>query len=208
MKNIKHFIWDFDGTIMDTYPGIVRCLKKALGDFGYAQSDGELMQKLAINIPYTLEYYTELYGIPELADRYAKYREESMDDSINIIPKVDEVLSRVREIGGVNYIFTNRGSTIFGLLESVGLSNEFAEIVTSEDPAFKIKPAPDSVLYLMEKYGGTVEDTVMIGDRVCDLESGYGAGCKTIFLVTPLAPIYPECDWRINDFDEMLELLK
>ena len=76
------------------------------------------------------------------------------------------------------------------------------------DFLFKIKPAPDSILYLMKKYGGTAEDTVMRGDRMCDLESGYGAECKTMFLVTPLAPIYPKCDWCINNFDEMLELLK
>lgn len=208
MKNIKHFIWDFDGTIMDTYPGIVKCFKMALGDFGYEAGDEELMQKMAINVTYSIESYTDLYGIPELADRYAKYREETIDEPINIISKVDEALARVREIGGVNYIFTNRGSSIYGMLESVGLSDAFAEIVTSDDPHFKIKPAPDAILYLMEKYGGTAEDTVMIGDRMCDLESGYSAGCKTMFLVTPLAPLSPKCDWRINNFDEMLEMLK
>lgn len=208
MKNIKHFIWDFDGTIMDTYPGIVRCFKKALGDFGYEASDGELMQKLAVNIQYTLEYYAELYKIPELADHFTKYREAAVGEPTNIIPNVEKVLARVREIGGANYIFTNRGETIYAFLERLGLLGEFREIVTSASPEFKIKPAPDSILYLMKKYGGTTEDTVMIGDRMCDLESGYSAGCKTIFLVTPLAPIYPKCDWCINSFEEMLELLK
>ena len=48
----------------------------------------------------------------------------------------------------------------------------------------------------------------MIGDRACDLESGYRAGCKTLHLLTPSVPQYPACDWRIKNFHEMLELLK
>ena len=94
------------------------------------------------------------------------------------------------------------------MLERAGVRNEFKEIITSASPYFKVKPAPDSIVYLMEKYGGTKENTVMIGDRVCDLESGYSCGCRTCHLLTPAVPQYPECDWRITDFNEMLELLK
>ena len=31
MRNIQHFIWDFDGTLFDTYPVIIGDLRKALG---------------------------------------------------------------------------------------------------------------------------------------------------------------------------------
>ncbi len=208
MKNIKHFIWDFDGTIMDTYPNIVRYLQMALRDFGKDADYVEIMEKMAIKIPYAIQYYSELYGIPDLIEHYVKYKAGELNDPISLFPSVEKALSRVREIGGANYIFTNRGNTIYGILDRVGLSGEFAEIITSADPQFKVKPAPDVILYFMEKYGGTPENTVMIGDRMCDLESGYNAGCKTMFLVTPSVPIYPKCDWCINNFDEMLELLK
>lgn len=93
------------------------------------------------------------------------------------------------------------------MLERVGLSGLFKEIVTSEDPGFVVKPAPDTILYLMEKYGAQPENTVMVGDRKIDLESAYGAGCKTIHLLTPAVPQYPPCDWRIENFSQMLELL-
>jgi FMN phosphatase YigB (HAD superfamily) len=60
----------------------------------------------------------------------------------------------------------------------------------------------------MDTYGGTVQNTVMIGDRVCDLGSAWNAGCKTCHLITPAAPQYPPCDWRIRNFREMLALLE
>ena len=35
MKNMKLFIWDFDGTLVDSYPYSVSCMQRALRDFGY-----------------------------------------------------------------------------------------------------------------------------------------------------------------------------
>ena len=208
MKDIKLFIWDFDGTLLDTYPNITRYLKQALNDFGKDADQTEILEKMMVNIPHAIAYYSELYDLPDLKAHYKAYSEAEKTDPVRTFPGVPEVLRRVREIGAENYIFTNRGRTIHAMLERAGIAGEFKDIITSKDPGFVVKPAPDTILYLMEKYGGTPENTVMIGDRRCDLESGYSAGCKTIHLLTPSVPQYPECDWRIKDFYEMLEHLK
>lgn len=110
-------------------------------------------------------------------------------------------------MGGNNYIFTNRGVTLDALLDRMELRSYFTEIVKAGDPEFEYKPSPRPILYLMEKYGGTPENTAMVGDRKCDLESGYQAGCKTIHLLTPAVPQYPPCDWRIANYQEMLDAL-
>ena len=34
IRNIKHFIWDFDGTLFDTYPIIIQQIQTALAGFG------------------------------------------------------------------------------------------------------------------------------------------------------------------------------
>ena len=38
MKALKHFIWDFDGTLFDTYPNLAGYMQKALKDCGIAES--------------------------------------------------------------------------------------------------------------------------------------------------------------------------
>ena len=207
VKNLKHFIWDFDGTLLDTYPNITGYLKRALNDFGHDADKTEIRRKMMITIPYTIDYYSNLYSLPELRDRYREYYKNEKDDPVRVFDGVREVLKRIRENGGTSYIFTNRGNDIYALLERVGMTDEFAEIITADSPHFKIKPAPDAILYIMEKYGADPENTVMIGDRECDLGSGYNAGCKTIHLFTPEAPEYPRCNWRINNFYEMLDML-
>lgn len=207
MKNIKLFIWDFDGTLMDTYPNVTGYLQRALRDFGCDADKTEILEKMMENIPFAIRHYSEKYNLTGLSERYSFYKEEEAVSPVRVFPYVKEVLKRVREIGADNYVFTNRGDSTYPLLERAGILNEFREIVTASSPCFVVKPAPDVILYLMDKYGGTPENTVMIGDRVCDLESGYNCGCKTLHLLTPEVPQYPRCDWRISDFSEMLKHL-
>ena len=209
MKNIKLFIWDFDGTLLDTYPFVTDCLKRALLDFGHEVSKTEILEQMLITrVSIAVAHYSQLYQIEHLADRYREYYKEEASLPVTVFPGVKEVLRRVREIGAVNCIFTNRGNSIFPMLEKAGILDEFAEVVTAANPNFVIKPAPDSIIYLMKMYNGTPENTVMIGDRCCDLESGYSAGCRTCHLLTPEVPQYPPCDWRIKNFEEMLTLLR
>lgn len=208
MKNIKLFIWDFDGTLLDTYPHLTGCIQKALMDFGYEVPRTEIRKQTMETITYAIEYYSKLYQIPNLREQYNRYYADGADAPAPVFPGVKEVLQRVRELGAANYIFTNRGNSIYPFLKKAGILDNFEEIVTSADPNFVVKPAPDSIIYLMKKYNGTPENTVMIGDRCCDLESGYSAGCRTCHLLTPEVPQYPPCDWRIKNFEEMLTLLQ
>lgn len=208
MKRLKHFIWDFDGTLADSYPNLVRYMALALSDCGIDAKPVEIMEKMLENIPYTIQYYTEKYDIPQLSERYDYHYALGKNDDIAVFEGVIAVLDRIRQLGGNNYIFTNRGVTLDALLDKMELRSYFTEIIKSGDPEFEYKPSPRPIFYLMDKYGGTPENTAMVGDRKCDLESGYQAGCKTIHLLTPSVPQYPPCDWRIANYQEMLDALK
>lgn len=208
MKNMKLFIWDFDGTLVDSYPYSIRCMQRALRDFGYEASYGEIMEKMLDTIGVALRHFEDKFQIPELTDRFWQYYHVGDEEPVILFDGVLDVLRRVHETGAKNLIFTNRNESIFPMLQKAGIAEEFSEVVTAIHPNFAWKPAPDAILYLMQTHGGTVDNTVMIGDRVCDLGSAWNAGCKTCHLVTPAAPQYPPCDWRIQNFQEMLELLK
>ena len=208
MKNIKLFIWDFDGTLVDSYPYTVSCLQRAIGDFGHEVTYSQVMEQMLDTIPAALRYFSERFEIPDLAERFRQYHQTGADEPVRLFEGVLPVLERIRQRGGVNLIFTNRNETIFPMLEQLGIDHYFAEVVTVQHPHFAWKPAPDAIEYLMEAYGGAVEDTVMIGDRVCDLASGWHAGCKTCHILTPAVPQYPPCDWRIADYRQMMELLQ
>lgn len=208
MKHIKHFIWDFDGTLADTYPNLVRYMQLSLADFGRSAVPTEILEKMMESIGYAVNYYAEKFQISDLSNRYDHYYSLGKDDPAYAFEGVEAVLKHIQQSGGANYIYTNRGESIIKMLNEIGLHQYFVEIVKKGDEAFRFKPAPDSILYLMEKYGGTCDDTVMIGDRKRDLESGYLAGCKTLHLLTPSVPQSPPCDWRIENYRQMLQMLQ
>ena len=50
MQNIRHFIWDLDGTILDTYPASIGDLRSALQEFGHDCDPVEAMKLIFANI--------------------------------------------------------------------------------------------------------------------------------------------------------------
>ena len=82
MKTIKHFIWDFDGTLADSYPNLVRYLVSALADFNISSDSVEVLELMMENIPHAIRYFTERYDLPDLKQRYDYHYSIGKDDPI------------------------------------------------------------------------------------------------------------------------------
>ena len=208
MQHIRHFVWDFDGTLFDSYPIIIGNLRSALKELGHDCDPVEAMQLMLHNIDHAHAYYAEKCGICKdtLIATYTKYH-QAVNPLLLAKPMADieKVLSYICETGRKNYIFTHRKcSTTAQYLEKYGLSHYFTEIIGPESAYFAYKPAPDALLYLMDKYSMTPEDTVMVGDRDCDLGSARNAGMGTVHYVCAVVPEILSCDFCFKSYQEML----
>lgn len=212
MKNIRHFIWDFDGTLFDTYPVIIENLNLALEEFGGSCDMVEAMVLMQQRIATAQNHYAAKFGIDRqaLVEAYERYhRRANAQLRAQPVAGVRKVLEQIRSSGRFSYIFSHRKPEETVLyLEKYGLSGYFRDIIGPGSEGFAEKPAPDAVLYLMEKYGMTPDQTVMVGDRECDLGSGRNAGIRVAHLLCPMAPETLECTWRLDDFEQMLEMLR
>ena len=211
MHHIKHFIWDFDGTLFDSYPIIIATLRAALQEYGHDCDPVEAMRLMLQNIGVAQHYYADKFGIvyEDLIETYYSHHNQ-LNPQLAAEPMADveKVLKKICESGRKNYIFTHRKcSTTAQYLEKYGLSQYFTEIVGPEAPNFAYKPSPDSLLYLMDKYGMTAEDAVMVGDRDCDLGSARNAGMGTVHFVCAAVPETLSCDFRFESYQEMLLML-
>ncbi len=211
MRHIKHFIWDFDGTLFDSYPIIIATLRAALQDYGYDCDPVEAMGLMLQNIGVAQNYYADKFSIPRegFVETYMCHHSEL---NLQLLAKpmedVEKVLAKICETGRKNYIFTHRKcSTTAQYLEKYSLSQHFTEIVGPEAVHFAYKPAPDSLLYLMHKYGMTADDAVMVGDRDCDLGSARNAGIGTVHFVCAAVPENLSCDFRFESYEKMLAIL-
>ncbi len=202
---VRDIIWDFDGTLYDTYPGISDIFKEALQSLGIEAGKDEILPLLHKSFADVYEYYSKKYSIsPDMIRK--RFRAEEAKISVVGSPPfkgADEILSLVIERGGSNFIYTNRSSSIYRFLEHHDFIKHFKEIITSDD-GFGIKPSPKSINHLIDKYSLERDEVLMVGDRSVDIEAAVNADVKSCYFNTHGLPI----DLNVDIYIESLEELK
>lgn len=201
---LKHFIWDFDGTLFNSYPAICEAFRRALEEYGHTVDKDEIFSHMIITIPSACRYYQEKLGLPdECIARFRQIQRQIEPEYLVPMEGAMEFCEEVVRRGGKNYIYTHRGATTHDFMHSSGMDAFFTDYVTAVDPAFASKPAPDSILWLMEKYGMDPKETVMIGDRPIDVQSGKNAGVYGCFFDSGRTGTDGGADWIIYSLDEL-----
>ena len=163
-------IWDLDGTLLDSYEIIVNSLHQIYLEKGIALNKEEILfDVINESVSYFIKKMEILHGIPfdDLKDRYSiisgkeKFNIKAMDHAA-------EILDYLKNKGIANYVFTHRGKTTESVLENVGLSSYFEEIVNSLNN-FARKPSPEGLEYLINKYQLDRDNTYYVGDRPIDI---------------------------------------
>jgi HAD superfamily hydrolase (TIGR01509 family) len=124
-------------------------------------------------------------------------------------PGAPELLAALATRGArLGIVTRNARRNTEATLERIGLARHFdaADLMTRDDCA--AKPAPDPVLRLLERWGGTPDRAVMVGDAIYDLQSGRAAGAATVLLdPAGAAPHRPLADCCVRNLDELRALL-
>ncbi|PIO83526.1 haloacid dehalogenase [Loigolactobacillus backii] len=175
-------IWDFDGTLYDTYPIILKSLQKTLQEFNIQVEDGKLYRLIKVrSVHYAIQHFSELKG---LSNEQVKARYHEIEEDRQLEPKplkgALETCQAVIDKGGRNFLLTHRDRGAIRFLEHDGLAELFTDFVTS-DQHFKRKPDPESLIYLISRYQLKAANTIMVGDRPLDVEAGLNAGVKACF---------------------------
>ena len=191
---MKHFalIWDMDGTLVDSYPAIVPAARETLGEFGLALSEEEIRREvLDTSVGALLQRVAREQGWdPAPLQAAFQSRNDSRIGSIRPMPHARDCLAALKEAGCRSFVYTHRGASCPEILEHTGLRPYFTELVTAL-AGFPRKPAPDGILYLMEKYDLDPAACFYVGDRRLDLEAAGNAGVGCIFYAPPENPVAP-----------------
>lgn len=174
-------IWDLDGTLLDSYGVIVSSLRDTLAEFQEAPVPSAILHQVKDgSVSAFLKAASAETGVPyqRLKQRYSEISGSRILD-IPLMPHAREILTAAEARGGVHFVYTHRGTTTAPVLDHLGLTTCFREVVTSLN-GFPRKPAPDALLYLMEKYRLTREQVFYIGDRTLDVECAQNAGVRSI----------------------------
>ena len=172
----KHYIWDFDGTLFDSYPHIIKCFKMVLEEEGITCDDDMLARQFYNNFGAARRWSgISDEGYRRVSKLHYQMGEDEIEPKVVPFPEIEGILRQIVEAGGDNYLYTNRNDTARLYCVQFGLDKYFKGYLSSIDK-FPGKPAPDALLALMERYSLKKEDCVMIGDREIDGLSGVNAG--------------------------------
>ncbi|KSU06459.1 hydrolase haloacid dehalogenase-like family [Lactococcus lactis subsp. lactis] len=171
------FIWDLDGTLIDSYEVFLEALSESFANFNLpfdretvynfikGQSVNALLKEQTVPFQEIKEDFT--------ANSTAK------NDKIKLMAGAKAVLDWTQKEKIQNFIYTHKGKNAYDLLNQLEISPYFLEIVTSEN-GFKRKPHPEAINYLLEKYKLKPEETYYIGDRILDIEAAHNSGIYSI----------------------------
>ena len=200
------FIYDFDGTISDSYPIFTRALLNVMKRHGIEDRYETVLQRLKVTMKHAIECYPFEISAEEVVREYAVEREPMMRGEAMPFADAEALLAHVVACGGRNFLYTHSGQIAWDLLEKWGLKKYFVGGVT-KDHGFPSKPAPDALFYLFETYAIKPENALMVGDRALDLDAGKNAGIHGALLDPDgFYTTYP-CEHRVRALCELQALI-
>lgn len=202
------FIWDLDGTLLDSYGIIVNSLYEVYKEKGAEIDKQEILKEvIGESVSSFIMKMEKRFGIPfdDLKDRYS-YISGNEKLNIKAMNNAKEVLEYLQSKNIRNFVFTHRGVTTETVLKNIGIYDYFEEIVTSLNK-FKRKPDPEGINYLINKYNLDKDRTYYVGDRKIDIDCANNAGIKSIMFI-PNESVANKTGKETIIINDLLELSK
>ncbi|MFS0781615.1 HAD-IA family hydrolase [Bacillus sp. 1P06AnD] len=202
----KHIIWDFDGTLFNTYPVMASIFQEALKEQEIEEPLVGIVKQMKISASSAMNYYEKKYHIDN--NFIIKYKRRKKEAELTLSKPFDEIIEICKYIHTTNrknYLFTHRGDSSIELLKKYGLYIYFSDFITAKQ-GFERKPSPDAIHYLINKYSMVRSESIMIGDRDLDLLSGKNAGISACYF-TEGNNENNYADYTIDHFQQLYSII-
>ncbi len=189
-KTYAGYIFDLDGTLVDSMPTHHRAWRDALQNNGAPYEAflwDEFVAHGGMAAPDIVAELNRIYGLnmdPETvaAEKRARYDKLLETESLPIIPETVNLVRNLKQQGIPYAIGT--GSVRHGALmtmRAAGIAELFDIIVTPDDvPPGRGKPCPDIFLLAAEKMGIPAPQCVVFEDAQPGLDAAVAAGMATV----------------------------
>ncbi|MDE6023222.1 MAG: HAD-IA family hydrolase [Muribaculaceae bacterium] len=215
MANVKNLIFDFDGTLVDTAPLIIKTMQATMRVMDLPLRDNNECRAIIglrlEDIPNIL--WPEIKGIGhEFSKTYRSIFDE-LKHPLNVVcyPKVTKTLRYLLSEGyGLAVASSRNHKSLHEFLRLYGISDCFSTVIGGDDIE-NGKPAPDTVLKILSLEGWAPEETMIVGDAEFDIIMGKKAGVHTCGVTYGNGSIHEltaaKPDYMIPRFDDLISIL-
>ncbi|NNH64979.1 phosphoglycolate phosphatase [Rhizobium laguerreae] len=207
-------VFDLDGTLLDTHVDLVESLNHTISALDLEPvSYDDLTHLVGQGARVMIERACRLRGhplegdaLPALMERFIAHYAGNMPGRTEPYPGLVAAMDRLKSKGYRLAVCTNKMESLaLGLLEKLDLTQYF-DAISGGDTFPARKPDARHLTGTIERAGGDIARTVMIGDSINDIAVAKNAGVPSIavpfgYSDVPVSSLDP--DVIITHFDEL-----
>lgn len=180
--------FDLDGTLVDTAPDLVRALNETLDLEGLPHAKLATVRHLVgQGARRLIERATALVGanfsterLDQLTAAFIEFYRADISGRSLPFPGVTDALDQLAAQGAKLSVCTNKRTDLsMQLLDALNLSRYFSAIVGA-DAVTNRKPHPEHYSAAIERAGGVVRRSAMVGDTTADVAAARAAGAPVV----------------------------
>ena len=171
------FLFDLDGTLIESKEVIERILNETLIEFGYQPfSEEEILSHLGTPLKKLLRTRVRNDDVERISKRYMeKFFEEGLKE-VRVFDGVLELLQELKSVGiKVGIVTTKSEEEAYQVVEYLGLS-KYTDVVVAYNDDVLPKPNADPILRACSLLEAEPSKAVMVGDTHIDIAAGRSAG--------------------------------
>jgi len=178
----KAVIFDWDNTLVDTWPLIQNAIDKAMVKMGREPWG---LQKVRDNVHKSMrESFPEIFGDnwQEAGEIYINTYRSTNLKQIQLLPNALRLIKKLEEKGILQFVVSNKiGVTLRKEAASLEVDKNFFALIGAND-SYRDKPSKDPVdLALLGSDLDPSKDVIwFVGDTIADVECAYNSGCLPI----------------------------
>lgn len=181
----KYILFDLDGTLTDSAPGIINCIKYACGKMGIGCPSDSVLSAFIGPPLLSMMQNTFRLSDSDSEKMLAFYRERFSTVGLfenSVYPGIEKMLASAKQAGKKLALATSKPEVYAArILEKFSLLKYFDAVTGSELSGAHVEKR-DVMELSMKKLSAVRSETLMVGDRKFDLEAANALGVDALFV--------------------------
>lgn len=179
----KYIIFDFDGTLLNTNDVIVASWEASFKHFlGFKPERRAIEATFGETLKHTILRFFPDETYETVRDYYREYQNNHCDEMVSVYDDIRDLLDILKDRDFKIAVATSRTTySLWNYMRDHEIDG-YIDVVVTMDDVTKHKPHSETVDKVLEKFGASPEEAIMVGDTKYDIGCAMNAGVDSVLV--------------------------